>query len=221
MRTWLALLGIVALLGGCATAPTPDQPRYAPVRPLPRPDAAPNGSLFTAGGDLRLFEDVKARRVGDILTVLLVEKTDARKKADTSVSKDLNTEFNNPVLLGNPADLAGRDLHFKLEAQREAKGKGESKQSNSLQGSIAVVVSDVLPNGNLVIQGEKWIALNQGKEYVQLSGIVRPEDISSDNTIPSTRVANARISYGGRGVLADSNSPGWLTRFFLSPIWPF
>ncbi|HHB11748.1 MAG TPA: flagellar basal body L-ring protein FlgH [Chromatiales bacterium] len=210
-----------AVLGGCATPPRPDQPRYAPTRPVQHTAAPPNGSLFRAGYDMRLFEDVKARRVGDILTILLVEKTDAKKKADTKVSKDLDTEFNNPVLLGNPADLAGRDLRFKLEAQREVNGKGESKQSNSLRGSIAVTVAEVLPNGNLVVRGEKWVALNQGEEYIRLSGIVRPEDIGTDNTVPSTRVADARISYGGKGVLADGNSPGWLSRFFLSPLWPF
>jgi flagellar L-ring protein precursor FlgH len=90
-----------------------------------------------------------------------------------------------------------------------------------LQGAIAVQVAKVLPNGNLVVQGEKWIKLNQGDEFIQLRGIIRPEDISPLNTIPSSLVADARISYGGTGIIEEANTPGWLTRFFTSPLNPF
>ncbi|HKK03898.1 MAG TPA: flagellar basal body L-ring protein FlgH, partial [Gammaproteobacteria bacterium] len=100
-------------------------------------------------------------------------------------------------------------------------GEGDAAQSNQLEGSITVTVSEVLPNGNLVIQGEKWVKINQGQEYIRLRGIVRPVDIGPDNTVLSTQVADAQLAYGGTGVVAQSNSPGWLTRFFNSPLWPF
>ena len=108
-----------------------------------------------------------------------------------------------------------------LESTSSFGGEASSSQNNSLLGSIAVQVSQVLPNGNLMIQGEKWIQINQGDEYIKLRGIIRPEDLSATNSIPSTLVADARISYGGTGPLEESNSPGWLTRFFMTPLMPF
>ena len=90
-----------------------------------------------------------------------------------------------------------------------------------MNGSITVTVAEVLPNGNMIVRGEKWLTLNQGEEYIQISGIVRPQDVRTDNTIFSTLVADARIAYSGKGMLANANSPGWLARFFNSPIWPF
>ena len=108
-----------------------------------------------------------------------------------------------------------------FRSDSEFEGSGSSNQSNSLTGAIAVQVSRVLPNGNLMIQGEKWLALNKGEEFIQLRGIVRPEDVSSQNTIPSTMVADARISYGGTGMIDQANSPGWISRFFNSSLNPF
>ena len=100
-------------------------------------------------------------------------------------------------------------------------GNGTSSQSNSLNGAIAVQVARVLPNGNLFVQGEKWLALNRGEEFIQLRGIVRPQDISPANTIASTMVADARISYGGTGLIDRANTPGWFSKFFASPLNPF
>ena len=107
-----------------------------------------------------------------------------------------------------------------IDAERTFAGSGDSAQSNSLSGEIAVTVSDILPNGNLLIRGEKIIGLNQGSEFIRLSGIVRPQDISTENVILSRKIANARIYYGGGGVVAESNTKGWLTRFFDSPMFP-
>lgn len=222
------------LVGGCATdpgAPKPgDNPAYVPARPpLPPPGPRPalsslsqtqvTGSLYRAGYGMRLFEDPIARQVGDILTILLTEKTDAKKKAATDLGKDAK---NKGSVATNTSGLSTSPWSAELElsADREFDGNGKSEQSNSLKGGISVVVSEVLPNGNLLVGGEKWITLNQGNEYIRISGIVRPEDIQPGNTVSSLLVADARISYGGTGSVAETNKPGWLTRFFLAPIFP-
>ena len=117
--------------------------------------------------------------------------------------------------------MNGRDiLSASVNGDRGFSGAGNSAQSNRLQGSVTVTVIQRLPNGNLVVQGQKNMRLNQGDELVQIQGIVRPADINPDNTISSGKVADARIAYGGRGAIAQSNSMGWLGRFFNSPIFP-
>ena len=108
-----------------------------------------------------------------------------------------------------------------LSSERDFSGSGDSAQSNSLDGEIAVMVTDILPNGTLVVRGEKLIGLNQGSEYIRLSGLVRPQDVSSDNIVFSRKLANARIYYGGGGVIAEANTKGWLSRLFDSPMFPF
>lgn len=108
-----------------------------------------------------------------------------------------------------------------IESDSTFKGDAKSNQSNSLNGQITVHVLRVLPNGNLIIRGEKWLTLNTGQEFIRLTGIVRSEDVSSDNTVDSTRVANARISYSGKGSLAEAQETGWLSQFFMSTMWPF
>ena len=124
-------------------------------------------------------------------------------------------------MFGGDVKLFGRNiLENDIESQSAFDGEGDSAQSNTLDGDITVSVVGVLPNGNLVVQGEKWITINQGDEYIRLQGIVRPVDISTDNTVLSTKVGNAQIAYGGTGVLADTNRQGWLTRFFSTVIWP-
>ena len=171
---------------------------------------------------MSLFEDPKARRVGDILTVVLSERTQASKSANTETKKDANVQVPAPLVFGRPVTAGGVEiLATDIESNTKFKGEADSDQSNRLDGSITVSVAQVLPNGNMVIQGEKWLGLNQGEEVIRLRGIVRPRDVSPDNTVLSTKIANAEIRYTGVGALADSNSPGWLTRFFNSPIWPF
>jgi flagellar L-ring protein precursor FlgH len=124
-------------------------------------------------------------------------------------------------VLGKEIKLNGNPISTSLQSANDFSGKADSEQSNKLRGSITVTVAQVLPNGNLIVQGEKWIAINQGDEYVRLRGIVRPVDIKADNTVVSTQVADAQIIYRGKGAPADSNAMGWLARCFLSPIWPF
>ncbi len=222
-------VGLLAglLLAGCASPPVltahGDDPAYMAVdAQQPVPPEANHGAIFQAANASALFEDFKARRVGDILTVVLAERTNARKSANANTSKDSNVSLLDPVLFGRPVTRDGVPiLNTDVEMSRSFDGKGGAAQSNQLEGSITVTVAAVMPNGNLVIQGEKWVKINQGQEYIRLRGIVRPVDIRSDNTVLSTQVGDAQVAYGGTGTVAQASSPGWLTRFFNSPIWPF
>jgi flagellar L-ring protein precursor FlgH len=222
------LFASLALLAGCAGVDGPPHPEYVAIDPIVYPEpvvstAPSTGSLFSENRRMSLFEDVRAHEIGDIVSVVLIESTSAAKTADTDIGKDNSVSITDPTIFGAPVTINnGRyNLGTELSSSSSFTGEASSNQSNSLSGSIAVQVSRVLPNGNLEIQGEKWIKINQGDEYIRLRGIVRPEDLSPTNTIPSTLVADARISYGGTGALNESNTPGWLTRFFMSPLMPF
>ena len=200
----------------------PGEAAYAPAAPIVPPPVVNNtGSIYTATYARPWFEDIKARQVGDLLTVVLNEQTDASKSASTEITKDNSTDISAPQILGKDVTIGGDAVSTSLESANDFSGESDSEQSNNLQGSITVTVAQVLPNGNLVVQGEKWIAINQGDEYVRLRGIVRPVDIGPTNTILSTQVANAQITYKGKGATADSNAIGWLARFFISPLWPY
>lgn len=215
-----------ALLAGCSS-PNRVHPDYAALEPAveyPEPaELEPTGAiLHTEARSMVLFEDLRPAQVGDILTVVLAESTDAAKSSDTTVDKTNRNKIDNPLLAGKFRDFGDDNtLEFELSSDHAFEGESASNQSNRLQGSITVTVARVLPSGNLYVQGEKWININQGNEYIRLRGIVRPVDIQSDNTIMSTQVADARISYSGTGATADANQMGWLSRFFVSPFWPF
>lgn len=217
---------LLALAGGCSQTQLVVQPdpQYAPIDLNSvefQPE--PNGSIFQAGRAVRLFEDNKAYRIGDVLSVTLSESTNASKSAETSTSKNDEIDLNALSIFGStgPTINGNNVLSNSLDGERDFSGSGDSAQSNSLSGEIAVTVTNILPNGNLLVRGEKIIGLNQGSEFIRLSGIVRPQDVSSANTVTSRKIANARIYYGGGGVVAESNSRGWLARFFDSPLFPF
>lgn len=224
MKQLIILIIGTALLSGCATINPPARdPGYAPTMP-PAPVSTQdnNGAIFQPVNGLSLFEDVRAHRVGDILTVQLMEKTNASKKAATSTKKDQDINVGVSNLFGRPVTHNGHDpLSASLKGNREFSGDGASSQSNTLTGNISVTIADVLPNGNLVVRGEKVLTINQGDEFIRIAGIVRPVDVSPDNSVLSTKIADAQITYGGRGTLAESNQKGWLARFFDSSLWPF
>jgi flagellar L-ring protein precursor FlgH len=222
MKTIIVMCLSFLALGGCDTLPKRD-PDFAPVQPADlRPPEQRNGAIYQSGYDIRLFEDIKTRRVGDVLTVTLNEATQAKKLADMNASKDTNVSVTTPTLFGIAAQaLLGHDLKTSLAATSAFSGGGKADQSNSLTGDISVTVVEVLPNGNLRVRGEKRVSLNDGDEYVRLSGIVRPIDITTGNTVSSTKIADATIMYKGDGAMADSSKIGWLARFFLSPLFPF
>ncbi|MCL6414446.1 flagellar basal body L-ring protein FlgH [Aestuariirhabdus sp. Z084] len=224
MKIRLLLLLSFFSLGGCMT-PTalPNDPAFAPTYPAqPIASEFNGGSLYQEGFGFSLYDDRKAYRVGDIITVQLDESTQANKKADTDFSKETTASISEPTAFGKTfKDVFGFDVAATLDATREHEGESESSQSNSLRGNITVTVSEVLPNGLLKIRGEKWLTLNQGDEYVRISGLVRPDDVDTDNMVSSQKIADARISYAGTGSLADSNEAGWLTKLFNSPAFPF
>ncbi len=222
----------LSLTSACQTQAKRD-PAFAAVRPtLPPVEPESNGSIYKPGFDTRLFEDLKARRVGDILTVVLNEVTTAQKAATTDVTKSATSTITNPTILGATPEFslpkftplsATQDLNLgsSLSSDHSLGGDGSAEQSNLLTGNIPVSVVEVLPNGNLIVRGEKRVTINNGVEYVQLSGIVRPVDILTNNTVKSSQIADATINYTGEGAIADSNKNGWLARFFNSPFMPF
>lgn len=222
----LPVAAVAMMLVGCDTLPKRD-PDFAPVQPADlRPPQQSNGAIYQAGYDMRLFEDIKTRRVGDILTVTLNEATQAKKQADLNATKNMNikTAGNAPSLFGLAASaVMGNNAVASVDysMDRGVDGKGKADQSNSLTGGISVTVVEVLPNGNMKVRGEKRVTLNDGSEYVRLSGIVRPIDVDASNTISSTKIADPTIMYTGDGGMADTSKMGWLTRIFMSPWFPF
>jgi flagellar L-ring protein precursor FlgH len=220
--TKIVTTACVFVLSGCATAPyemTDFEPIVRPV--APKPAIYNNGSLFQ-GNTLSMFQDPKPYRIGDILTIKLQESTSASKKAGTSSKKDDTISMPTPTIFGANPTFNGQDiLAMDIAPAREFAGEADSSQSNSLTGEITVTVVDILPNNNLVVQGEKWFTLNQGKEYIRISGVVRPQDVLPNNSISSSKLADAQIAYSGEGFLADANNQGWLGQFLNGKWWPF
>ena len=219
MRTPILLL-LVALLGGCASfnelLPEEDSSQFEPLELDYSLPPVSGGGLFRSGYGGSLVSDNRAVRVGDILTVVLDESTQSSKSAGTSFGKESSIGIGIPTVLGKRYP----DIETSAGGERDFNGSAKSSQQNTLRGSIAVTVHRVLPNGTLLIKGEKTLRLNQGDEFIRLAGLVRVDDINRYNQVSSQSVANAKISYAGRGVLNDSNSAGWLTRFFTSPLFP-
>jgi len=226
MRKPTILLGLsVALVAGQpAHALFGQKKRMADLRseyqptPYQAPVAGPaDGAIFhTAAGYAPLTSGARAAQVGDILTIILVEKTQATK------SNSASTDRNGSVGLSPPTSGPLKFLKStSLTASGGGKfdGKGGAEQSNQLSGAISVTVAAVYPNGTMLIRGEKNLTLNRGDEQIRISGLVRVQDIDLDNTVPSTRVADAKITYAGTGEIARASRQGWLSHFFsiLSP----
>ena len=223
MRTLYKFLICVALFGLCACQsphpPKDDDGMSWAAEPAPLPT---NGSIYQSGREVALFENPIAHHVGDIVTIVLNEQTAAQKSSTTNTNKATTVALPGMTLLGKALTIHGVPiLSNNIADTSKFAGEGDSAQSNSLQGFVTVTVQKVLPNGNLYVKGEKWIGINQGQEYVRMTGVIRPIDLSSENSVPSSQVANAKIAYGGKGALADANAQGWLSRFFNSPWTPF
>ncbi len=222
LKAVLALITASVLLPACSTYTVyeelPDHPAFAPVETEhTEPEPVSTGSLFLSHAGLNLYEDRRAYGVGDIITVNLNERTVSSKSSETSISKGNSTGITMNRILGGTANGLPTDF----SSNRSFDGTGETDQENSLSGSIAVMVSDTMSNGLLKIRGEKWMTLTTGREYIRLSGLIRPEDISSGNEISSTKIADARIAYSGTGELQEATRQGWASRFFNSQLWPF
>jgi flagellar L-ring protein precursor FlgH len=222
-RTALSLL-LLVFVAACSQTPSRDKSAdYESAAPAVEPDNSDNmGSVYHSGYGMTLFLDRRARQVGDIITVTLEEKTDASKSSSTATGKESNIAVPTVTLLGRGVTSGGVPiLTTGVSSDQDFSGQGTSTQSNSLTGSITVTVSEVLRNGSLRVRGEKWVTINQGEEFIRIKGILRPEDIGPDNAVPSYKLADARITYSGKGALADANSMGWLGRLFQSVLSPF
>ena len=210
---WKVLIPFAALaLAACTQErPVGFAATLPPPTPVEQTTAPANGAIFsTRIGYAPLHYGNRAARVGDIVQVVLIERTQAGKT--TAASSDREGAINiSPPALGpfsfDPGNLnSGSGASFN--------GSGDAAQSNTLRGDIAVTIAEVLPGGMARIRGEKLMRLSQGEEWIQLSGLIRLADVDADNRISSTRIADADIAYGGRGHIQRSSQPGWLSQFF-------
>lgn len=216
---------LLPVLTGCSSTgkkPIEDDPYYAPVYPeAPPTKIAATGSMYQDSQASSLYSDIKALKVGDIITVMLMESTQAKKSANNEIKKGTDLTLDPIYAGGGNISIGGQPIDLRYKDSMNTKRESDAAQSNSLSGSISANVMQVLNNGNLVIRGEKWISINNGDEFVRITGIVRSQDIRPDNTIDSPRVANARIQYSGTGTFADVQKVGWLSSFFMGSWWPF
>lgn len=217
---------IIAVASGCAMVPHPkivDGPLTAlPVPPAPAITQEPDGSIYRAGsaGSFPLFEDRRPRNIGDIVTVVIEEKTNASKQVATTTDRSGGMDIGvsaSPDWMPGALDAGER---FTADGSNDMQGKGSSLANNMFTGNITTTVIDVLANGNLRVAGEKAIAINQGSEHLRFSGVVDPRSITGTNTVSSTQVADARIEFRSKGVMDEVQTMGWLQRFFLN-IAPF
>jgi flagellar L-ring protein precursor FlgH len=221
--TLVAMAAACAFTAGCGLDPSRShKPDAKTPLPLTPPTPRTEGAIYQAGQQMELFADLKARRVGDVLTITLNESTAASKNAITKTAKTTSAVTTGPTLFGKSITTNGVPIfNTTLNGADSFDGEGQSSQSNSLAGALTVTVVDVQANGNLVVQGDKTLHLNQGDEFVHITGTLRPADIATNNTVTSDKLADANIRYSGKGVVDSSNRVGWLARFFNSPFAPF
>lgn len=218
----LYLLPLLPLLGACITT-TPATAVHQPMTTRPQAVASSaivgNGSIFNNVQSRPLFEDRHARMVGDTLTINIVENTAASKKSGTSSERSQTVSAEVPLIQNLPFKGIG-NLGLEASDSNKFNGKGENTSTNAFISTLTVTVIEVLGNGNLLVSGEKQIGLKQGEEFVRFSGVVNPNNITAANTVQSSQVADARIEYKANGFLDESQSMGWLARFFLN-VMPF
>ncbi len=208
------LLAVTAV--ACNTVPPTNVHQPMTARPAARTEVlANNGSIFQAGAARTLFEDRRARYVGDTMTITIAETNSASTKSNTKVNRTTSISANAGPITGLPGkSLQG--VQLTAGGSNNLDGKGEAAANNVFTGTITVTVIDVLPNGNLLVSGEKQVAIGFGQEYIRLSGIVNPFFINAANTISSSQVADARIEYKESGAISEAQVMGWLSRFFLT-----
>ena len=219
IRSFLPLSALYLLaLSACTTVPPTNVHQPMSARPADRPEAlaarlAATGSIYQAGASRTLFEDRRARYVGDTITVTITENTSAATKSATDVSRTGSISASS----GPNVNLPGKSLYeLKGSSSNTAAGKGDAAANNVFTGTITVTVIEVLANGNLLVSGEKQVAIGHGQEYIRLSGIVNPYFVNAANTIASSQIADARIEYKESGAISEAQVMGWLARFFLT-----
>ena len=235
--TLIPMVGLLGCAGGLSrlngpvqskpVAYNPDQQSAFQPEASQTPETPAEGSLYGENAPLAtMFSDQKARRVGDIVTIKIVESSTATNKASTgtdrtsSMSASLDAFFNAEKRF--PSDQPFFNPFSKVAGglESEFEGTGTTKRSGDLNAYITALVTQVLPNGNMVLVGSREVLINNENQIIQLSGVVRPRDIDADNQVLSTYVADARISYSGTGIINDRQKPGWLTKIMMA-VWPF
>ena len=215
----LALLAAALALAGCSTLnPRPPVDVATPTYVQPQPIVAPvvnNGAIFQASQYRPLFEDHRARLVGDTITVQIVEKVSASQKSTSSIDKSGKLSAGVTALPGISSNSFGR-ASAAGSSSNSFEGKGSTENSNDFSGTITATVTGVLPNGHLLIAGEKQIGVNHNVDVLRFSGQVDPRAIQPGNSVPSAQIANVRIEHSGRGAQAEAQGIGWLARFFLN-----
>lgn len=210
------LVGMLLAMVGCGTAPSTIVQHPTTARPVAQPVAvASNGTIYQAAAYRPLFEDRRARHVGDTLTITINEKTQASKKNASNGEKTGSAESTIGKITGIPLKML-QGLGITAESANSYDDKSAVNTSNNFTGNVTVTVIEVLPNGNLVVAGEKQIALDKGTEFIRLSGVVQPDTILAGNTVPSSKVADARFEYRTSANFDSAEMMSWLGRFFLS-----
>ncbi|HLA36245.1 MAG TPA: flagellar basal body L-ring protein FlgH [Rhodocyclaceae bacterium] len=210
-------LSLVVGLSGCVTNP-PATAVHQPmsVRPEARSYTPPtNGAIFNIASARPLFEDRRARFVGDIITINIAEKVQASKSSENKTTRSHSVDVSVPSIVGLPFKSA-QGTALQASDSNNFNGKGSNTSSNDFTGTLTVTVIEVYPNGNLLVSGEKQIGLKEGEEFIRFSGVVNPNSITAANTVASTQVADARIEYKANGFIDSAQVMGWLGRFFLS-----
>jgi len=215
----LALLALV-VTSACTTTPPTNVHQPMTARPSPRFDApSGNGAIFQAGYSRPLFEDRRARFIGDTITINITESTTASAKSNSKLDKSNTSKAGISAMAGLPGQsFLGMNLN--ATSSNAFNGKGEAANNNVFTGSITATVIDVMPNGNLLVSGEKQLAIGHEQEFVRISGVVNPSFVDFSNSIDSSKVADARIEYKSAGQISEGQLMGWLARFFLN-VLPF
>jgi flagellar L-ring protein FlgH len=217
MRHVLAILVATSTLAGCFnTVPATAVHQPMTVRPEPKAAAAPvNGAIFNVASARPLFEDRRARFIGDTLIINIAEKTTASKISENKTERAQSADVSVPSVIGLPfKGIQG--LTLGASDSNKFDGKGQNNSSNDFTSTLTVTVIDVYPNGNLLVSGEKQIGLKEGEEFIRFSGVINPVTITGANTVQSTQVADAKIEYKANGFIDSTQVMGWLSRFFLS-----
>jgi len=222
------LAGLIAGMTGCAITPATSVHQPMSARPA-HPVAVETGGIFKVAYSTQanrytpLFEDRRARYVGDTIIVTLNEKTTASKKSNSNTDRNSNSTITTPTPLaitGLPLPTSLMSMNMDVGSANTFTGGGASASNNVFTGTIAVTVIEVLPNGNMLVSGEKQVGINQGQEFIRFSGVVNPIMIGNNSTISSTQVADARIEYRGNGYIDEAQTMGWFSRGLMS-ILPF
>jgi len=223
--TWdkIGVVIIMLLCTGCLTTQGPGQDSSSFSKPLSstlsNPASGSEGSLWAPRMPMNLYRDFKARNMGDIVTINVVESATASKNATTKTSRGSSTAASwSGVLAKMTGDWVGNDQ--KVNFENDFDGKGETTRSSQLNTYITAQVIQVFANGNLVIQGSRQVQVNNENQFINVQGVIRPEDISAGNIILSTYIAEAKIELSGQGAVSDKQKPGWFARI-LDWVWPF